>query len=332
MDLLGVTVDALRGCVSIVAASYALSVIGLNLQFGSAGLLNFGHVASMLVGAYGLAIVVDLGGHLLLGVLVGLIAAAILGWLWGVTTLRLRADYLTVVTLSVGEILRFIVRSTWADPLTKSVYGIQRYADTFYDWNPIPEGNYGFFIASNPFRFSERQLWVMLVCWALVILFTLMFRRLMASPWGRALRAVREDEDAASSLGKNAYLYKQQALIIGSVIGALGGIMLAIETQNVFPDFYIPLITINAFAIVILGGSGSVMGPLVGAIIYWFLFEWFDGFITGAIEGGWFGALFDTTDTGAIRTVLLGTGLVLLMIFRPQGLFGKRQEVILSGS
>ncbi len=332
MDWLEITVDSLRGSVSLVAAAYALSSIGLNLQFGSAGLLNFGHVASMLVGAYGMAIVVDLGGPLLLGVLVGVAAAALLGWLWGITTLRLRADYLTVVTLSFGEILRFLIRSNWANPFTKSVYGIQRFADEFYDWNPIPDGDYGFEIASNPIRFSERQLWVMSVCWGLAILATLLFRSLMRSPWGRTVKAVREDEDAARSLGKNVYLYKQQALIIGSVIGALGGILLGIETQNVYPDFYIPLVTINAFAIVILGGAGSVWGPMAASIIYWFLFEWLDGVINSAMTEGYFGLLFEPADSGRIRTVLLGIGLVCLMVFRPQGLFGRRREVILGGT
>lgn len=332
MDLLGITFGALRDCVSLTAAAYALSAIGLNLQFGAAGLLNFGHVASMLVGAYGLAIVVDLGGPFLLGVLVGLAAAALLGLLWGVTTLRLRADYLTVVTLSFGEILRFLVRSNWADPLTNSVKGIQRFADEFYDWNPIREGDYGSLETSIPFRFTERQLWVIAVCWGLVILATLLFRGLMRSPWGRAVRAVREDEDAALSLGKNAYMYKQQALIIGSVIGALGGIMLAVEQQNVQPDFYNPLVTISTFAIVILGGAGSVWGPLAGSILYWFLFEWLDGLIAGAITGGYLGGLFEVADAGRIRTMLVGIGLVCLMIFRSQGLFGKRKEVMLGGT
>ena len=143
---------------------------------------------------------------------------------------------------------------------------------------------------------------------------------------------MREDEDAALSLGKNAYMYKQQALIIGSMIGALGGIMLAVEQQNVQPDFYNPLVTISTFAIVILGGAGSVWGPLAGSILYWFLFEWLDGLIAEAITGGYLGGLFEVADAGRIRTMLVGIGLVCLMIFRSQGLFGKRKEVMLGGT
>ena len=88
------------------------------------------------------------------------------------------------------------------------VYGIQRFADSFYAWNPFGEGTYGFSIASNPLRYSERRLWVMVVCWGLVIVATIMIAALVHSPWGRALRAIREDEEAARSLGENVFGYK----------------------------------------------------------------------------------------------------------------------------
>ncbi len=331
MDLVKITVDALRGSFGVAAAAYALSAIGLNLQFGYTGLVNLGHIASMLVGAYGTAIVVDAGGSLLLGVLVGVASAVVLGLLWGLPTLRLRADYLAIVTLSGAEILRYIVRSQWADPLTGSVYGIQRFADSFYRWNPFGEGAYGFSIASNPLRYSERQLWVMVVCWGFVIVATIVVALLVHSPWGRALRAIREDTEAARSLGKNVFGYELQSLMIGGVIGALAGAMLAIETQNVHPDFYIPVFTMFVFAALLLGGPGTIWGPVVGSIVFWLLFEWFDGFIVAAIREGWFGDLLSDVDAGPLRTVLLGAGLVLLVVFRPQGIFGNRDEVMLDG-
>ncbi len=329
MDLVKITVDALRGSFGLAAAAYALAAIGLNLQFGFAGLINLGHIASMLVGAYGTAIVVDAGGSLLLGVLVGLASAVALGLVWGLPTLRLRADYLAIVTLSGAEILRYVVRSNWADSLTGSVYGIQRFADVFYDWNPFGDGSYGFSIASNPLRYSERQLWVMVVCWGLVIVATLVVAALVHSPWGRALKAIREDEEAARSLGKNVFLYKLQSLMIGGVVGALAGAMLAIETQNVHPDFYIPVFTMYVFSVVLLGGPGTIWGPAVGSIVFWLLFEWFDGFMISAIREGWFGNLLEDIDAGPLRTVLLGAGLIALVVFRPQGLFGNREEVLL---
>ena len=111
MDWAEIFFDAATASVGPVAAAYALAAIGLNLQFGYTGLLNFGHVAFMLMGAYGLAITVDLGGSFWLGIAMGVIAAAALGFVLGAPTLRLRADYLAIVTISAAEILRLVVRS-----------------------------------------------------------------------------------------------------------------------------------------------------------------------------------------------------------------------------
>jgi len=325
MDWVKLFIDAGRAAVGVPAAAYALSAIGLNLQFGYTGLLNFGHVASMLVGAYGLAITVDLGGSMWLGIPIGILAAVLLGLLLGIPTLRLRADYLAIVTIAAGEILRIVVRSSWAKPLTNGIFGIQSFADAFFDLNPIPTGLYGI----GRFRFDERTVWVLLMAWSLVALATLFLWKLTSSPWGRVLRAVREDEDAATSLGKNVFNYKLQSLMVGGAIGALAGIVLAIDQQNVTPDNYIPLLTFYAFTIVILGGPGTLFGPIVGSMIFWFLFQFLDGFMTGAVGNGWFGSLLDSTDVGPIRFAIFGLGLMLLMIFRPQGLFGKREEMLI---
>jgi neutral amino acid transport system permease protein len=324
MDWVKILIDAGRAAVGVPAAAYALSSIGLNLQFGYTGLLNFGHVAFMLVGAYGAAITVDMGGSLWLGIPVGIALSLVLGLILGVPTLRLRADYLAIVTIAAGEILRFVVRSPFADPLTHSVFGIQAFADEFFALNPIPPGLYGI----GRFRFDERRLWVLLAAWALVALATFVMWKLTRSPWGRAIRAIREDEDAARSLGKNVFGYKLQSLMVGGAMGALAGMMLAIDQQNVTPDTYQPLLTFYAFTIVILGGPGTLWGPIIGSVIFWFLFEFLGGFMSGAITLGWFPFL-DTIDIGPIRFALLGVGLMLLMAFRPQGIFGSREEMLI---
>ncbi len=320
MDFLKILIDASRAALGVPAAAYALSAVGLNLQFGYTGLLNFGHVASMAVGAYGLAITVDLGGPMWLGLIMGIVAALLLALLLGFPTLRLRADYLAIVTIAAGEILRFIVRSQWAAPLTGGIFGIQRFANPFFELNPIPDGRYGI----GRLSWDERSVWVLIVGWSLVILSVLLITKLIKSPWGRAIRAIREDEDAALSLGKNVFGYKLQSLMIGGAIGGLAGMYLAIDQQNVIPDAYIPLLTFYAFTVVIIGGPGSLVGPVVGSMIFWFLFEFLDGVISGAVTAGWTGELVDSTDVGPIKFVLFGIGLMLLMIFRPQGLFGKR--------
>jgi branched-chain amino acid transport system permease protein len=259
-----------------------------------------------------------------LGILVGVALAVLLGLLIGLPTLRLRADYLAILTIAAGEILRLVVRSSWAAPLTNGIFGIQAFADPFFELNPIPTGLYGI----GKFRFDERSVWVMTVAWALVLLATMFLRRLTRSPWGRVIRAIREDEDAARSLGKNVFGYKLQSLMIGGALGALAGIVLAVDQQNVTPDAYIPLLTFYAFTIVILGGPGTLWGPVAGSMVFWFLFELLDGLMAGAVAQGWFGGLVDTIDVGPLRFALFGVGLMWLMVYRPQGMFGKREEML----
>ena len=327
MDILKILIDAGRAAVGVPAAAYALSAMGLNLQFGYTGLLNFGHVASMLVGAYGMAITVENGGSLWLGVVVGILLALVLGLLLGIPTLRLRADYLAIVTIAAGEILRLLVRSSWAEPLTNGIFGVQQFADEFFDLNPIPTGLYGI----GRFRFDERTVWVMILGWGMVALVAVFMWKLTRSPWGRAIRAIREDEDAALSLGKNVFGYKLQSLMIGGAIGALAGMYLAIDQQNVTPDAYIPLLTFYAFTIVILGGPGSLLGPITGSMIFWFLFEFLDGVMSSLIVDLDVAPVLDATDVGPIRFALFGIGLMWLMIYRPQGIFGSREEMLIDG-
>jgi neutral amino acid transport system permease protein len=325
MDVGKILIDALRAAVGVPAAAFAVSAVGLNLQFGYTGLLNFGHVGSMLLGAYGLAITVDLGGSMWLGVAFGILAALLFGLALGYPTLRLRADFLAITTIAASEILRLVFRSELARPLTGGVFGIQSFADGFFAVNPYPDGVYGL----GAFRFDERLLWVMTLGWALVALGLLATRRLVGSPWGRTLKAVREDEDATASLGKNVFLIKLQSLMLGGAFGALGGMVLAIDQQNVNPDFFQPIVTFYVYTIVIMGGAATIIGPVVGAVLFWFLFEAMDGFVGSAIELGWLGPWFDSTDVGPLRFALFGLGLMLLMIFRPQGILGSREELMI---
>ena len=162
MDFDTILSDAIRSGIGPIAAIYVIAAMGLNLHFGYTGLLNFGQVGFMLVGGYGLAITVATwGGSMWLGVLVGLASAIVLALLLGLPTLRLRADYLAITTIAAGETLRLFYRSSWAEPTTGGVFGLQRFANDFYDLNPIPRGTYGFWTV----KFSARDLWVMIIAW-----------------------------------------------------------------------------------------------------------------------------------------------------------------------
>jgi neutral amino acid transport system permease protein len=326
MDLVRVLVDGLRAAVGPEAIIYALAAIGLNMHFGYTGLLNFGQVGFLLVGAYGMSItVVTFGQSMWLGIVVGMLAAVVLALLLGIPTLRLRADYLAIVTIAGAEILRFIFRASPANPLTGGVFGQQRFADAFYAVNPIPEGSYAVWVIHFG---SHRRLWVIVVGWLLVALCCLLVWALVRSPWGRVLKSIREDEDAARSLGKNVFNYKMQALVLGGVMGALAGILMAIQQQAVHPDTYLPLVTFYAYTILILGGPARVFGPVVGSVIFWFIFTSLDTLLRQLRAVGFLPPqMFGTEQIGAIRIGLVGLGLMLLMAFRPQGIFGDRREM-----
>lgn len=320
MDAVNVLLDALRTSVGPQAIVFALAGVGLNLQFGYAGLLNFGQVAFMLAGAYGASMTVDAGGPLWLGIVLGMLAALVIAMLFGLPALRLRADYLAIVTISVGEIIRLVVRSSTFEPITNGVFGYRDFAAWFYDINPIPDGQYGF----GGFTFSERRLWVIVIGWGLVAIASLLVSRLMQSPWGRVLEGVREDEDAVRSLGKNVFMYKLQALAIGGVMAAVAGSLRAMDTEAVRPDFFFTIITFTIYAAVILGGAGTILGPAVGAMALWFVVSFSEGILRLGIDSGVVEFL-SLEDLAAIRFMIVGLVLILLVVFRPQGLLGRRE-------
>ena len=317
-------IDGLRDAFAVPACIYALASVGLNVQFGYAGLLNFGHVASGLVGAYGAAITVNSGGPLWLGIIIGVAAAAVLGLLLGLPTLRLRADYLAIATISVAEILRVVANSARLQSVTGGPIGINNVADDFFDINPIPRGRYGW----GSFSYNQNTLWTMLVGWSLVAIACLIVWRLTRSPWGRLLKAVREDEEATRALGKNVFGMKLQAFVLGSVFGGIAGILFAFDGGFVKPDFFVAQTTFNWYLVVILGGVATVLGPPVGAIVFWFVISLFNSLLSQAIGAdGWW--IISSTDTGAVRYVLVGLAIVLLLVFRPQGILGNKEEALI---
>jgi branched-chain amino acid transport system permease protein len=325
MDLVEILSTGVRGMLGPEAAIYALAAIGLNIHFGYTGLLNFGQVAFMLVGAYGVAVCVATWGlPLWVGVLVGMGCAVLLALALGIPALRLRGDYLAIATIAAGEVLRFFYRSSYAEPVTGGVYGLRQFAGDFYDLNPMAPGEHGV----DPLLFSSRSLWVMIVGWGLVAVACLLVYLLVHSPWGRVLRSVREDELAARALGKNVYGFKLQSLILGGVLGALAGALLAINVQSVTPDSYNPVVTFYLYAIVILGGAGRVLGPVLGSVIFWFIVTALDAFLRQGTTSGWIpSSILDAGDVGAVRLAFVGLGILLLMVYWPAGILGNRKEM-----
>jgi len=310
------------------AGIYGLSAIGLNVHFGWTGLLNFGHAAFMGMGAYVTLLLVPhaagregeittSGLHIFPAAVIGVIAASLLGLLLGLPALRLRGDYLAIVTIAAAEIFRLLVRDL--EGLTGGVYGIISYSDSLQKYRPKLLDS-----LLKDIDASLNQVWVGVLAWFSIVIVLLILRRLNNSPWGRALRAVREDEDAVRALGKNAVWLKLQSFMLGAGIGGLSGIFLAFNYGSLQVTTFVPLLTFYIWAIMILGGVGSLSGPVYGAVVFWVIISETDKIA---------GLIFENANgqqLAGVRFALVGLLIMLLMIYRPSGLLGKKEELLLN--
>ncbi|MET0725580.1 MAG: branched-chain amino acid ABC transporter permease, partial [Leifsonia sp.] len=222
MDWIQIFSNASQELISPTTAAYALAALGLAIHFGYTGLLNFGQAGFMALGAYGYAIsTLTFGFPVWAAVLVGIGSSVVFALILGIPTLRLRADYLAIVTIAAAEILRLLFTTGTWEAVTGSASGLQGYKGGFADLNPIPPGIYGI----GPFTYNAYDWWIRIVGWTLVIVFGLLTALIIRSPWGRVIKGIREDEDAVRALGKNVYSYKMQSLILGGVYGTIGGMI-----------------------------------------------------------------------------------------------------------
>lgn len=327
MDWTFIFQQAISAGIGVNAIIFALAAIGLNMHFGYTGLLNFGQAGFLAVGAYTVAVlVVNFDVSIWLAFLAGIGAAVVLALLLGIPTLRLRADYLAIVTIATAEIIRQVARSVSLREYFGGSDGITgKFGKDFFDLNPFPNG-----LSLAFLRYTPNDLWVVVVGWALVVIFVFLTFLIMRSPWGRVIKAIREDEEAVRSLGKNVYFYKMQSLILGGVVGAFAGFVYAISRQSVQPDNYSTALTFFAYAVLILGGAARVLGPVAGSIIFWFLLVFVEQVLRQAVANdlipNW---LMTPNQVGQVRFMLVGLGLMLLMIYRPQGIFGDKKELAL---
>ena len=324
MDWGNIFSQAITQGLGVQAVIFALAAIGLNVHFGYTGLLNFGQAGFLAVAAYGLGVtIVFLGLPLWIGIIVGIVAAVLLALLLGLPTLRLRADYLAIVTIAAAEIIRLLVRSVTFREIFGGSDGLNKFADEFYRLSPYSQP-----LKLGPIDLSANDLWVVTIGWILVAACCVLVFLLMRAPWGRVIKAIREDEDAVRSLGKNVYFYKMQSLILGGVLGCFGGFVAAVAFQSVQPDFFATDLTFFAYAVLNLGGAGRVLGPVLGAIVFWFLLVFIDGALAGAVQDGTI-SFIRSDQVGQVRYWILGASLMLLMIYRPQGILGDKKELAL---
>ncbi|MEH2390860.1 MAG: branched-chain amino acid ABC transporter permease [Nostoc sp.] len=367
---------------AISTALFALFALGLNLQWGFTGLINFGHIAFMTLGAYTTVLLSLKGVPLLVSAIAGAIVAALLGLVIGFATLRLREDYLAIVTIGTGELIRLVVNNQdlpVGDTWISGAFGVQSYriplstepnlfvkfvmiglltllaAVTFFTlWRWIRSTqmsrttDLGQRMTSKEEFASRLGVGIVLAVLAaaiyisgviglynynpkaglmLVLLLVLAFvywrlEILVRSPWGRILKAIREDEEIPKALGKNVFWYKLQSLMLGGAIAGIAGAFFAWQLGAIYPDNFQPQITFDTWIMVILGGSGNNVGTILGAVIF-FTYDALTREVLPRIVP------LDEARLGAFRIMVIGLILMVLMIWRPQGILGKKEELTL---
>jgi len=308
--------DVFERNVMFNVALYTLLGIGLNVVVGYAGLLDLGYVAFVASGAYLYALVMapeagasewaqqwSLGLTFWTLIPLALIFAAVVGVLLGVPVLRLRGDYLAIVTLGFGEIIRILINNE--DYYTSGPRGVFLLPQA-----PFPD------VAGLPLFGREldkvQEMYFVALALGLVAVFAA--ERIRNSRVGRAWEAIREDEDVAAAMGIDTTSYKLMAFGIGAAIGGLGGMALAAKQGSVFPPDFGLFVSINVLAVVIIGGMGNVRGILLGAFLVVGLPDVLRDFSLnlGFVEFKNIGADY--------RLVIFGAALVAIMVLRPQGL------------
>jgi branched-chain amino acid transport system permease protein len=326
-EILRILTQTLAELIAPTTAAFALAAIGLNLHFGYTGLLNMGQAGFMLLGAYGFGISLIAGAPFWLALLVAIGAGTLFALILGLPTLQLRGDYLAIVTISAAEIIRWVGRSTSFQQWTGGASGLQGrdYKQAFHTLSPLGDGR----TAIGPLEYintGSDSWWTRIFAWGLVALILLFVWLITRSPWGRVLKGIREDEDAVRALGKNVYAYKMQALVLGGVIGALGGVVYALPL-SIAPDAMGRTMTFFVWTVLLLGGAATVFGPVLGAMIFFAAYMLMRTGMRSLTANTGLGALITTTNVEQIGGMLVGITLMLLVIFRPQGILGNKKEL-----
>ncbi len=311
-------------------AMVAIIAIGLNVVVGQAGLLDLGYVGFYAVGAYTVALLtspdspwnrVAPDGWLhenwawLACVPIAMAVTALAGLILGFPTLRVRGDYLAIVTLGFGEIIRLLADNLAG--VTNGPRGLNGVAyPHFGATEDLPHGVFSSGNSSGDVNYGTWWFWLGLI---LIVVILLLVGNLERSRVGRAWVAVREDEDAAESMGVNTFRFKLWAFVIGAAIGGLSGALYAGQVQYVAPPTFNIINSMLFLCAVVLGGQGNKLGVIFGAFVIVYL------------PNRLLGVELMGVNLGDLKYLFFGLALVVLMIFRPQGLFPVRQQLLTYG-
>jgi branched-chain amino acid transport system permease protein len=290
-----------------------IACLGLNLQWGFTGLFNAGVVGFYAVGGYALAILTAPANPLLLGnfglpwvvgVVGAMVAAALVALLVGMATVRLRGDYLAIATFGAAVTIQLIT----------------------LNWQALTGGSLGMTSIPRPFATHfEGQLsynvFLLVLLAAITALVYWALDRIVRSPWGRVLKAIREDETAAIALGKDARLFRLQAFVLGSTIIGLAGALYVSFIGFVSPFDFLPIVTFQIWTMLIIGGSGNNRGALLGALIVWGLWSGSGVLVSKIVPAAY------QTQGAAAQSILIGLLLVVVLVRKPRGLIGEEPVV-----
>lgn len=291
------------------ALIFGLIALGLNLQWGLTGLFNVGIAGFVAIGAYASAILttpeaVDRVGGFGWPIVAGWLAAAAItaaaAAFIGFATLRLKSDYLAITTFGVAVVVQLVALN--AQGLTGGPFGVA--------FIPRPFAS----VQDQSVLFNLANLGVIA---AVTLAVYLALERLSRSPWGRVLRALREDERAAIALGKSAQSYRIQAFAVGGAVMGLAGAVQAHFIGFIAPNNYLPTLTFQVWAMLMVGGSGSNRGAILGAIVVWAIWVG-SGSVTAALVPADLQAR-----AASLQIVAIGVMLCLILLWRPQGFFGS---------
>jgi branched-chain amino acid transport system permease protein len=294
----------------VFAGIFAVMALGLNLQWGFTGLFNVGVAGFVAVGAYASALITGppdpgrFGGFglpVVVGWLGAMAASGAAAFIVGVAALRLREDYLAITTFGIAVVIQLVALN--AEALTGGPFGIQS----------IPKPLAGWLGAGFTWNLAYLGLVVTvlgLCFWAL--------QRLVAS---RVLRAIREDELAAASLGKRAAAFRLQAFVLGCMLMGLGGALYAHFVGYIAPEDFLPVLTFQIWAMLIVGGSGNNAGAVLGAVLVWAIWSTSGGLIREILPAA------EQARGAALQVVLIGVMIAAILVLRPRGILGERATV-----
>ncbi len=297
----------------VFATVFAVIVLGLNLQWGFTGLFNVGVAGFVALGAYTSALLTTpaadgrwggFGWPVAVGWLAAMLVSGAVGALVGLLTLRLRDDYLAITTFGVAVVIQLTALN--AQRVTGGPFGVQF----------IPKPMQGWLGTGTAWTLAYLALTLVV----LVLVYSAL-QRLVRSPWGRALRGIREDEAAAASLGKSPFTLKLQSFVLGSMLMGLGGAMQAHFVGYIAPEDFLPILTFQLWAMLIVGGSGNNRGAVLGAYVVWAVWAGAGAVLRLGIPQA------EQARGAALQVVLIGVLIALMLVLRPRGLLGERLAV-----